>query len=241
MDFLQETSLYWELSGSNFQYNPFIYSINKMTTQLENIISYIGISLGVIGAIGALFWLIKTATSKKVKLFNLEIERNLVDEENYSEIIDSIKKEGSKNTKPGVEQLSKYYIQISEQTKISFWFGIIFASFGFSILLIIMFSNTYSTSKITILLISTVIIEGVSVLFFSRSNKARKEMGTFFSKLRKDRQQGISRKLVESIEDSILKDTLKIQLALYYSGIQNDTSSINEAIQSAIKKALENK
>jgi len=66
-------------------------------------------------------------------------------------------------------------------------------------------------------------------------------MGTFFSKLRKDRQQGISRKLVESIEDSILKDTLKIQLALYYSGIQNDTSSINEAIQSAIKKTLENK
>lgn len=213
-----------------------------MTTQLENIISYIGTSLGVLGAIGALFWFIKTITSKKVKLFNLEIERNLVDEENYSEIIDSIKKEGSKNIKPGVEQLVKYYIQISEQTKISFWFGIIFAFFGFSILLIIIFSNTYmNPSKITILLISTAIIEGVAMLFFSRSNKARKEMGTFFSKLRKDRQQGISRELVESIEGSILKDTLKIQLALYYSGIQNDTSSINEAIQSAIKKTLKNK
>jgi len=213
-----------------------------MTTQLENIISYIGISLGVLGAIGALFWFIKTATSKKVKLFNLEIERNLVDEENYSEIIDSIKKEDNKDTKPGVEQLAKYYLQISEQTKVSFWFGLIFAIFGFFILLIIMFSNTYmNPSKINVLLISTAIIEGVSIFFFSRSNKARKEMGTFFSKLRKDRQQGISRELVESIEDSILKDTLKIQLALYYSGIQNDTSSINEAIQSAIKKTLENK
>jgi len=151
-----------------------------MTTQLENIISYIGISLGVLGAIGALFWFIKTVTSKKVKLFNLEIERNLVDEENYSEIIDSIKKEGSKNIKPGVEQLVKYYIQISEQTKISFWFGIIFAFFGFSILLIIIFSNTYmNPSKITILLISTAIIEGVASCFFQGQTKLEKKWEHF--------------------------------------------------------------
>ena len=213
-----------------------------MTTHLENIISLIGISLGVLGAIGALFWLIKTATSKKVKLFNLEIERDLTAEENYSEIINSIKKEDSNATSPGIEQLAKYYTQISQQTNISFWFGLIFAIFGFSILLIVTFSNTeMNPNKTLVSFLSTAIIEGVAILFFSRSNKAQKEMEKFFNKLRKDKQQGISRKLVESIEDSILKDTLKIQLALYYSGIQNDTSSINEAIQNAIKKTLKNK
>jgi len=241
LDFLQKTSLYRESSGSNFQYNPFIYSINEMTT-LENIIGYIGISLGVIGAIGALFWLIKTATSKKVKLFNLEIERNLIAEENYSEIINSIKKEDSKNTTIEIEQLAKYYTLISQQTKISFWFGLIFAIFGFSILLIVTFSNSeMNPGKTIVSFLSTAIIEGVAILFFSRSNKAQKEMEKFFNKLRKDKQQSITRKLVESIEDSMLKDTVKIQLALYYSGLQNDTSSINEAIQSAIKKTLENK
>lgn len=211
-----------------------------MTTQIENIISYIGISLGVIGAVGALFWLIKTATSKKVKLFNLEIQRNLVDEENYSELINSIKKEQNKDTTLGVEQLARYYTLISQQTKISFWFGLIFAIFGFSILLIVTFSNTeINPSKTIASFLSTSIIEGVAILFFLRSNKARKEMETFFSKLRKDKQQGIARKLIDSIEDSKLKDTVKTQLALYYSGIQNNTSLINEAIHGAVKKSYE--
>jgi len=210
-----------------------------MTTQLENIISYIGISLGVLGAIGALFWLIKSATTKKVKLFNLEIDRNLAAEENYSEIINSIKKEDNKDVTLGIEQLAKYYTLISKQTKVSFWFGLIFAIFGFSILLIVTFSNTdLNPGKTIVSFLSTAIIEGVSILFFSRSYKAQKEMEQFFSKLRKDKQQGITRQLVESIEDSTLKDTVKIQLALYYSGLQNNISSINDAIQVAVKKTL---
>jgi hypothetical protein len=116
---------------------------------------------------------------------------------------------------------------------------LIFALFGFSILLILSFINLkMNPDKVIISIISTVIIEVISVLFFIRSNKAQKEMGKFLSKLRKDKQQGVTKKLVESIENPVLKDTLKIQLALYYSGIQNDTSSINESIQAAIRKAL---
>jgi len=91
-----------------------------MVTQLENIASFIGISLGIIGSIGSLFWFIKTATSKKVKLFNLEIERSLMTKESYSEIINSFKSDSNKDQNLGIDQLVKYYTQISQQTKINY-------------------------------------------------------------------------------------------------------------------------
>ena len=63
-------------------------------------------------------------------------------------------------------------------------------------------------------------------------------MEQFFNKLRKDRQQAEARKMIETIENSLLKDVIKIQLALAYSEINNDTSSINEAIKDTIKTTL---
>jgi hypothetical protein len=63
--------LYWKTSIIYFRYNR-SYKI-KMTTQLlENIISFIAISLGFISSIGAFYLLIQTATSKKGNLFNLK-------------------------------------------------------------------------------------------------------------------------------------------------------------------------
>ena len=77
--------LYWKTSIIYFRYNR-SYKI-KMTTQLlENIISFIAISLGFISSIGAFYLLIQTATSKKGNLFNLKAK------EGCSEIINSLKK-----------------------------------------------------------------------------------------------------------------------------------------------------
>lgn len=212
-----------------------------MTTELENIISYVSLALGVLGALTAIYWLAKSGTATKIKLGSFAIETKPNDQKTYSELIESVKKGGSEDLPFEIEQLAKYYTQILHQTKISFWFSLVFATLGFSILLIIIFGNSDLNSNKTIIsFISTTIIEAVSVLFFSRSNKAQKEMEQFFNKLRNDRQQGEARKLADSIENPMLKDILKIQLALNYSEIENDTSAINEAIKEATKKTLGN-
>jgi hypothetical protein len=46
-------------------------------------------------------------------------------------------------------------------------------------------------------------------------------MGDFFDKLRKDRQQVESRALCDSIGDRKAQDALKVQLALFYAGVQD--------------------
>lgn len=114
--------LYWKTSIIYFRYNR-SYKI-KMTTQLlENIISFIAISLGFISSIGAFYLLIQTATSKKGNLFNLKAK------EGCSEIINSLKK-GRDSTTLGMEELAKYYTEITRKTKISFWFSWVFALFA---------------------------------------------------------------------------------------------------------------
>ena len=204
-----------------------------MTTQLENIISLIGIILGVLGVIGAIYWLIKTRISKKERPYNLNTE------ESYSEIINLLKEEDSKNITVEMKQLAEHTSEISLQIKLNFWLGLIFAIFGFIILLFVTFLGREISHISTVVpYISITIIEVISVLFFSRSNKVRKEMKQFFNTLRKDKQLDAAKKLVEYIQDPILKDILRVQLTLYYSGIQNDTSSINNVIQEAVKNNL---
>lgn len=225
--------LFWELSVIHFQYNSFIKHFNKMTTQLENIISLIGIIIGVLGVIGAIYWLIKTRTSKKERPYYLSTE------ENYSEIINLLKEEGSENITVEMKQLAEHTSEISQQIKINFRLGLIFAIFGFIILLFVTFLGREVNHISTVVpYISITIIEVISVLFFSRSNKVRKEMKQFFNNIRKDKQLDAAKKLIEHIEDPMLKDILRVQLTLYYSGIQNDTSSINSVIQEAVKNNL---
>lgn len=170
--------LYWKTSIIYFRYNR-SYKI-KMTTQLlENIISFIAISLGFISSIGAFYLLIQTATSKK-NLFNLKTK------EGCSDIINSLKK-GRDSTTLGMEELAKYYTEITRKTKISFWFSWVFALFGLSILLIITYSDMeLNFGKIIVSFISITIIEAVSLLFILKSNKSQKEIEQFVENLGED-------------------------------------------------------
>lgn len=171
--------LYWKTSIIYFRYNR-SYKI-KMTTQLlENIISFIAISLGFISSIGAFYLLIQTVTSKKGNLFNLKAK------EGCSEIINSLKK-GRDSTTLGMEELAKYYTEITRKTKISFWFSWVFALFGLSILLIITYSDMeLNFGKIIVSFISITIIEAVSLLFILKSNKSQKEIEQFVENLGED-------------------------------------------------------
>lgn len=127
------------------------------------------------------------------------------------------------------EHLSSYYKQTLYQSQISFWFSLIFASLGF--LLIILASVLHATNsldKTIISIISGVVIDAISALFFVQSNNAKKAVTTFFEKLRKDKQIHDAIKISESIEDTKLKDKLKVNLSLSLLGLANSEEITKE-------------
>lgn len=203
-----------------------------MTTHLESIISLTVIGFGILGAIGALFLLVNTAISEKGALFNLKSE------EGSSELINSLKKDDER-TALEMEKLAKYYIKIFHLTKISYWFGVVFSLLGLSILMIMSFSDSELSSNKAIISLSCItIIEIVSLLFVLISNKFQKKMDQLFNNLQKEKQRNVTKKLIESIDDITLRDLLRIELTLYYSGIKNNPVSINESIQKVITNNL---
>lgn len=118
------------------------------------------------------------------------------------------------------EQLARFYAQVLSQSKISFWFSLIFASLGFVVIafaIITFFQEKISQSVVQV--VSGAIVEAVAALFFAQSRRAQDAMASFFDKLRTDRQQAESRTLCDTIKDGDMQDRLRLQLSLYYSGI----------------------
>lgn len=133
-----------------------------------------------------------------------------------------------------VEQLTNYYSQILSQSKVSFWFSLVFASLGFVAIMVAAFfySSTASGSTIAQFIAGT-IMEAVASLFFVQSKNAQKSMGDFFDKLRSDRLHLESRKMCEAIQNNQTQDMLKLNLALHYAGVPN-----SEAIAKQISEVI---
>ncbi|HEX8225487.1 MAG TPA: hypothetical protein VF605_16865 [Allosphingosinicella sp.] len=116
--------------------------------------------------------------------------------------------------------LENYYGQVLSRANISFWFSLVFASIGFGV--IIFAFVTHNTADVTgtiIKVVSGTVIDAISGLFFVQSTSAQKSMAEFFEKLRLDRLNAEARDMIAEIEDSKLRDELRAQLILKYSGI----------------------
>jgi hypothetical protein len=115
----------------------------------------------------------------------------------------------------------QYHAQSLAQSRISFWFSIGAARFGFLVIILgvatLFFgiSTTPSYASIS----AGVIIDAVAALFFTQSNRARKQMTEFFDKLRRDRQFNESLRLCDSITDGYIQSLLKVQLSLFFAGV----------------------
>ncbi|GAA5022045.1 hypothetical protein GCM10011506_01680 [Marivirga lumbricoides] len=206
-----------------------------MESLTKTLIETLSLILPIVAVLFSALGLIRFGQVRKFKFGNFVIEGDGTTKRDYDDLIKSLRSD-SKNDLPfEIEQLAKYYTQILYQTKVSFWFSIIFASLGFSIIVFVIFANQDLASAQSIAsFISSAVIEAVSALFFTRSNKAQKEMEEFFNKLRTDRKQAEARRMTDNIEHPLLKDVMKIQLALHYSDIATDSNSVNEAIAKAI-------
>lgn len=172
----------------------------------------------------------------KIRLGSLEIAAEAGERERLEKVFEGAVRQQD-DVPFEVEQLTNYYSQILSQSKISFWFSLVFASLGFVAILVAAFFFTSGPSGATgatvAQFVAGAIMEAVASLFFVQSKNAQKSMGDFFDKLRNDRLHMESRKLCEAIQNSGAQDALKLNLALHYAGVANSETiakQISEAI-----------
>ena len=121
--------------------------------------------------------------------------------------------------------LREYPAQGIAQSKISFWFSLVFAALGFGVivsgLLALQADKEISKQAGSFIdMLAGTIIDSVSALFFVQSNKARQLMSEFFDKLRIDRKLEESLRLCSDIHNPDLKDRLRTLIALNFSDVK---------------------
>jgi len=134
-----------------------------------------------------------------------------------------------------IDRFNEYHSQSLSQSKISFWFSLIFASIGFFIITTSIFTyNKEQGFSNYIGIVAGTIIDAVSALFFYQSNKARQLMSEFFDRLRMDRKMMESLRLCNSIDDDPMRNSLKITFSLYFSGLQKSEQLAKDIINATI-------
>jgi hypothetical protein len=151
---------------------------------------------------------------------------------------------------PGPPQLSEqqyvliqeYHAQGIAQSKTSFWFSLIFASLGFSVIMlgvVLFLSGEASEASIATMqkpaftLISGTVIDAVAALFFVQSNRARQLMSEFFDKLRVDRKLDECLKLANDIDDPKIQSSLKAVLALSFAEVGSASQMLPSVLGSS--------
>jgi hypothetical protein len=130
--------------------------------------------------------------------------------------------------------MRRYHDQSLRQSTYSFWFSLIFAAAGFSLITVaVLQTDTDVTAKTTLSMISGVVIESVSALFFVQSNKARQLMITFFDKLRADRKLEEALRMASDLPDQVLRSRLQVVLALNFA----ETNVPDELLGEILMKA----
>ena len=129
--------------------------------------------------------------------------------------------------------LQEYHAQGLAQSKISFWYSLLFATIGFGIIILSVLSYLISpevyresatmvekAGKPIFAVVAGTIIDAVAGLFFVQSNKARQLMTDFFDKLRVDRKLDESLGLLSQIEDKTVSSRTKALLALNFAEVK---------------------
>jgi len=205
-------------------------------SSLQEIIPVItaAVSLGV--AASAIAAALKSGILKRIKFGSFEIEASQQDREEVRRLIAAVSHTKVEEIPFETEQLALYYRQVLSQSKISFWFSLIFASLGFAVIVTAGFLYTGTNTGATVAqFIAGLVMDAVAALFFTQSRSAQKAMSEFFDKLRRDRQHLESRRLCESISNPLLQDVLRLQLALHYAEIEDSSSVTKTLIDSSVE------
>ena len=174
---------------------------------------------------------------KKFTLGPWELEASPADISDAKDLVEAATRPLSDTIPFETDQLARYYAQVLAQSKVSFWFSLVFASLGFFVIVTAAFM--YSDGRVGNTVASFVagaIIDAVAALFFVQSKNAQTSLSQFFDKLRRDRQLVESRKLCDNISNDETKDALRVHLALHYAEVNNSQEIGKAIIDSSLRK-----
>lgn len=120
------------------------------------------------------------------------------------------------------EAKKKYHNQRLEQSNRAFWLSFVGSIIGFIILIWSIHRGVKLDNPEWVGVVSGAIVEGVSLLFYRMSNNTNEKISEFFKELTKDSNVKDALKLADDIEDSIIRDQLKVKLALHLVGIDEE-------------------
>ena len=161
----------------------------------DRILTFVSATAPIIAAVVVVLGLAALAGRTTITLgknFKLHFDRSRVEEDIRQRL------EGSRDADKGSQQyllLKEYHAQGLAQSRMSFWFSLIFASIGFAVIALsigIFLQQSRDASagwldtagKPIFTLVAGTIIDAVAGLFFVQSNKSRQLMVDFFDKLR---------------------------------------------------------
>ncbi len=206
----------------------------SMNETIQQILAIVSVTVAVSSLAFAIFGAISSGAIKRSRFGSFEIEATSQERKAAREFVASLTETAADQVPFETEQLALYYGQVLSQSKISFWFSLIFASLGFVVIIVSVFLYTEATVGATIAqVLAGIVVDAVAGLFFVQSRGAQKSMMAFFDKLRSDRQQLESRKLCDEIENKNARDALRINLSLHYAGVENP-SDVSKTIISKI-------
>jgi hypothetical protein len=137
--------------------------------------------------------------------------------------------------------MQEYHAQGLSQSRISFWFSLVFASLGFAIIALsvgIFLQDTpapgvgwlESAGRPLFALIAGTIIDAVAALFFVQSNKARQLMTEFFDKLRVDRKLDEALLLMKQMQDPTMASRVQGIVALSFCDVGLDKMTLADLL-----------
>jgi len=172
------------------------------------------------------------------KLGKLEIGNLKLSSEVQADALQAISVGDPKTPERQYALLRQYHAQGLAQSRISFWFSLVFASIGFLIIVLAVIthvlaptepgaaavaagalSSVEKAAKPIFAVVAGTIIDAVAALFFVQSNKARQLMTEFFDKLRVDRKLDESLRVLNAIHDKTVASRVRALLALNFADV----------------------
>lgn len=204
-------------------------------SDLTNVISYVVAGVSFIFALFSVVGAFRSGVLRRLRLGSLEIEATPKEREQVKALISAVNVAQGRNVPFETEQLALYYGQVLAQSKVAFWFSLVFASLGFVVIVVAVFLySTEATGRTVAQFAAGLVMDAVASLFFVQSRNAQRSMAEFFDKLRRDREQLESRTLCEQVEHNLARDALRIQLSLYYAGVDNNTEVAKTLMQGTL-------
>ncbi len=193
-----------------------------LTEFMLRIVEPLSVGIAVLGTVASIYVALKAGALKKITFGPMSIEGHAREIQDASDIAAAFVNRRENPLPFETAQLANYYAQVLAQSKVSFWFSLVFASLGFVVIIAAALLYSQERTGSTVATFSAgAIIDAVAALFFVQSKNAQQAMGEFFDKLRKDRQAAESRAMCDNISDSAIQDALRVQLALHYAGIES--------------------